>query len=144
MIGELCGYLRNYFCKKKYFGGFTITNGTIQYDGGDMALLPGQYIRIVGSVLNDGVYLYDGYMEKLVDEEFTGAVWSMAVPADLVKLAGEISDWQEKNQKVIDSPYTSESFGGYSYTKATGTDGAAYDWRTHFASRLNRWRKVRV
>lgn len=143
MIGELCGYLRNYFCKKKYFGGFTISNGTIQHDGGDMTLLPGQYIRIVGSVLNDGVYEYSESM-GLVDETFTGAVWAMAVPADLIALAAEIEQWKQKNQKAIDSPYTSESYGGYSYTKATGADGAAYDWKTHFASRLNRWRKIRV
>lgn len=143
MIGELCGYLRNYFCKHKYFGIFTISNGTITYDGGEMDLLPGQYIRIVGSVLNDGVYQYSGTME-LSDEDFYGAVWSMAVPAELISLSGEIAEWTEKNKKVIESPYSSESYGGYSYTKATSGDGASYDWRTQFASRLKKWRKIRI
>lgn len=143
MIGEICGYLRNYFCKRKYFGEFKIEDGAVSYLGGNMDIQPGQYIRIVGSVLNDGVYQYTGSME-LQDEDFTGAVWSMAVPADLITLAGEIELWKQKNQKAIDSPYTSESYGGYSYTKATGADGAAYDWQTHFASRLNRWRKIRA
>jgi hypothetical protein len=108
-----------------------------------MDLLPGQYIRIVGSVLNDGVYEYSDSME-LVDETFTGAVWSMAVPADLITLAAEIELWKQKNQRAIDSPYTSESYGGYSYTKAAGADGATYDWKTHFAARPNRWRKIRA
>ena len=41
-----------------------------------------------------------------------------------------------------ESPYTSESFGGYSYTKATDANGAPIGWQKAFASRLNKWRKL--
>ena len=44
--------------------------------------------------------------------------------------------------KNAESPYTSESFGDYSYTKATGESGAPLTWRDVFASRLNAWRKL--
>ena len=40
------------------------------------------------------------------------------------------------------SPYQSESFGGYSYTKASASNGDQVDWKTVFRSRLNRWRKI--
>jgi glycosyltransferase involved in cell wall biosynthesis len=45
----------------------------------------------------------------------------------------------------LNSPYSSESFGGYSYSKASGTDNHGNDvtsWQSKFASRLNHWRKI--
>ena len=153
MLTEICQYLRNWFERKKYFGTFTIQGGVLQldYDDGiefsNMTLLPGQYIRIVGSVLNDGVHICP--TSDLKDEVFEGAVWSMAVPPPLVLLSAEIDEWMKKYNTVDSamlSPYQSESYGGYSYTKASGSSASGtssgYGWENVFASRLAPWRKI--
>ena len=75
-----------------------------------------------------------------MDETFRGEVWALAVPQEVVDLAGVIDDWDAKNAP---GPYVSESFGGYSYTRATnGATGQAAGWRDRFRQELNRWRKV--
>ena len=71
----------------------------------------------------------------------------MAVPPSVIALAADIDEWNEKNAEALSSPYTSESFGWYSYTKATtggvGTSGA-FTWRDQFASRLAKWMRLSV
>ena len=151
MLTQLCQYLRNWFAVNKYFGEFRIVNGILQmeYDDGNaftaLNLLPGQYYRIIGSVLNDGVHQYPN--EALADETFTGAVWSMAIPAAVLALSEEISAWQCKNggaDSAAMSPFVSESFGGYSYTKAAGSSstGSVGGWEAVYASKLTPWRKI--
>lgn len=143
MIGLVCAECKNYFIQKNvdiHYGYYTISNGSIS---NVPFLKDGQYFRIVGSVLNDGVYKY-GEDNALTDEEFYGAVWSMRVPKDFVDLCDEIEQWQEKNAEMLDSPYTSESFGGYSYTKASGSSGGAMTWRDQFKSKLDVYRRLFV
>jgi hypothetical protein len=65
----------------------------------------------------------------------------MAVPPDVVALADEISAWEAKYREAAESPYQSESFGGYTYTKADASEGGL-TWEKVFRSRLNRWRKL--
>lgn len=77
------------------------------------------------------------------DESFQGAVWALAVPKAVVSLAGEIAAWQEKYKDTVDSPYTRESFSGYSYSKSSGADGSSGGWQTAFRARLNPYRKLR-
>lgn len=145
MLTEICQYLRNWFEVTKYFGEFTISGGTITYsDGSELPLINNQYFRIVGSIFNDGVHKYANE-DVLTDETFNGSVWSMAVPPVVIALAGEIADWVTANTEAINSPYQSESFGGYSYSKsggssATGMDGVS--WQSQFAARLLPWRKI--
>lgn len=138
MLTEICAYLRNYFCqdKDKYFGSFEISGGTIAPLD---FLREGQYFRIVGSVFNDGVYQYPA--SNLIDEKFNGAVWAMSVPPALIALSADIEAYN-KDEANKPSPFTSESFGGYSYTKATGKNGASISWREAFSNRLSRWRKI--
>lgn len=120
-----------------HFGKFSIENGTVA-----LPLLNGQYFRIVGSVFNDGVYLYDDELE-LIDEEFQGAIWALAIPKPVLNLVKDIEKWNEKNADIASGPYQSESFGGYSYTKATdAATGGAVTWQGAFRSRLNAWRKI--
>ena len=145
MLTELCAELKNYFLRDRnadiHYGEYTISGGSIDLP----FLLDGQYFRIVGSVLNDGVYQYPA--DGLADEEFTGAVWAMAVPPAVVALAADIESWNEKNADALASPYTSESFGGYSYTKASGSSNngsGGYTWRDQFASRLAKYRRLSV
>lgn len=147
MIGEICKYLNNYFVKDRadiVFANFEVVDGSFTVESRlDDYLQEGQFFRIVGSVFNDGVYQYPA--NDLHDEMFCGALWPMNVPPEVVTLASEITAWLADDvvQKVSDSPYASESWGGYSYSKETGSDGT-FSWQSHFAARLNPWRKAKV
>ena len=143
MLTELCQELHNWFEREKRSGSFRIANGMLEAD----FLLPGQYFRVMGSLFNDGVHQYGN--DFLNDEDFTGSVWSLAIPVAVIKLSEDIDAWRAKYEAPDSSamsPYMSESFGGYSYSKGsaisgTGTGGAT-SWRTSFASRMNAWRKI--
>lgn len=118
-----------------------VHEGTFEVKEGGIVLpflASGQYFRICGSVFNDGLHQYPA--EDLTDETFTGTVWALAVPRKLVALADEIKTWADKNQP---SAYTSESFGGYSYSKATGSSGQPAGWQDVFRQQLNPYRKIR-
>lgn len=145
-LADLCGELKNWFVSSRYFGHFTIQDGEINVSDmvTDGSLQVGQWFRIVGSVFNDGVYQYPAY--GLQDEMFNGAVWAMAVPPAVTSLLEEMNEWENQYSSVLNSPYTSESFGGYSYTKATGNSnmGGSVTWQDQFRARLNRWRKIRA
>ena len=138
MLTEICEELRNWF---------VVPNGvhiqTYTISGGSIApldfLQEGQYFRIVGSVFNDGVYQYPA--TSLTDEVFEGAVWAMRVAPAVIALAAEVGEYNKSDAGKA-SPFTSESFGGYAYTKATDASGAPIGWQKAFASRLNQWRKL--
>jgi hypothetical protein len=135
-LTDLCEELRNWFDVSRHFGEFEIENGTIDLD----FLQEGQFFRIVGSVFNDGVYQYNNKLE-LKDEIFNGAIWAMAVPQNVLDVLESMTKWEEKNADALNSPYSSESFGGYSYNKATDENGNLTVYGA-FKKALNRWRKV--
>ena len=132
-LTNLCAELRNYFETEKRFGTFTISGGSISPSD---FLQDGQYFRIVGSVFNDGVYRYPAH--DLADETFKGAVWAMNVQPAVVELLQKI---QEFEAAAANAPtaYISESFGGYTYTKATDENGLPVGWKSVFRSELNKW-----
>lgn len=148
MLTEVCEYLHNWFCYEDsdvIVGTITVGDGEITVPYG--AIQPGQYIRIINSVFNDGVWKYGE--DELTNETFEGAVWLMKVPKTVIQLAQDISEWQAKYGTVTSqamSPFQSESFAGYSYTKSGGglsADGASPDtWQGAFAARLAPWRKL--
>ena len=148
-LSEICRELNNYFeYKDRLFGHFSIVGSTLTYEDGAVAdyLQDGQYYRLVGSVFNDGVHVFSTSNPKEFqrDEEFTGAIWAMAIPPEFIALNAEIDAWVEKNADVLNSPFQSESFGGYSYTKASGgSTSGGITWQSAFAARLNKWRKIR-
>lgn len=141
---EVFQYLRNWFDRNqpKYYGKFIIEDGALV---GDYKIATGQYYRIIGSALNDGVYKYGS--DELRDETFEGAIWLMAVPNDVRNLVDEIKAWQEKYGNLDSenmSPFQSESFGGYSYSKASGgsSSSSVPTWQSVFADRLGRYKKL--
>ena len=142
-LTAVCEYLNNYFWRSKIVGDFVIANKTIEV----ATLKEGQYFRIIGSLFNDGVHVYPA--TDLVNEEFKGAIWSMAVPPAVIDIASEVEDWQEKFGGVDSqamSPFNSESFGNYSYSKgsSSGSGSAnANSWQAAYASRLAPYRKLR-
>lgn len=149
MLDEVCAYLKNWFdCDlPKYYGSISIENGALV--GFDDKLQTGQYFRIVNSVFNDGVYKYPA--TDLTDETFEdGSVWAMAIPKGLIDVVADIEVWQAKYggaDSAAMSPFNSESFGGYSYSKSTGsgtdsTTSSPNAWQSVFAARLARYRKI--
>lgn len=133
MLFEILNHIKNWFVLHKVYGKYKIVNGQLEYDG----MIAGQYFRICGSILNDGIYQWP--CTTLKDEEFKGEVWELAIPPQFIEMVGEIENWQAANPE---SGKTSESFGGYSYSKATDGNGSTAGWQTVFASRLNSWRKL--
>ena len=140
MLTELCQELQNWFDRNqpKVYGTFTIQDGALTSD----FLQDGQYFRIIGSVFNDGVWKYG--TDTLTDETFDGAVWGMAIPKAFLALNDEIDAWIAAYGERSTNPYSSESFGGYSYSKA-GSSASGADlstWQGAFRSRMNAWRKL--
>lgn len=140
MLEEILRHLNNWFLVDIHEGTFAVENGSIALP----FLQTGQYFRVVGSVFNDGLHQYPA--TDMTDELFSGAIWALAVPKSVVSLSDDIADWQEKNGEAVLSPYTSESFGGYSYTKASGgksDTSTVTGWQDAFRNRLNSWRKLK-
>jgi len=146
VLTEVCEYLNNYFWDKKIKGHFTITDGRMEIDG----LKNGQYFRILGSTFNDGVHKYP-ITDKtlLIDEEFDGYIWAMAVPATVIAITSDIGKWQEEYGSAGSaamSPFNSESFSTYSYSKSgsgNANGGSNITWQDAFGGRLNKYRKLR-
>lgn len=154
MLEQLLSYLHNWFRVRddvdgKYPDEYTVEGGNIELP----FLQNGQYFRIRGSVFNDGLYIYgedildgDGKETELTDETFEGCIWALAIPKAVLSLENEIAEWEKKYGDAVASPYSSESFGGYSYTKPTMADvssgSASAGWQGAFKSQLNRWRKI--
>ncbi len=156
MLQQVLENIHNYFARPEGVtrGTFTISGGTVSPTP---ALKDGQRFLIAGSDLNDGIYTWhasirgignddDTGSADLADEVFSGAVYGLSVPPQVVALSMEIGEYVTKYGDALASPYTSESFGGYSYTrasasKADGSSGAA-GWEDVFRTRMDRWRKV--
>ena len=139
MLEQVLMHLKNWFLVPGgiHEGTYTIEDGGITLP----FLANGQHFRIVGSVFNDGLHQYP--VSGLKAETFEGTVWALAIPQAVIELAAEIEAWQKKNGDASVSPYQSESFGGYQYSKATDSaSGGAVTWQSAFRSRLNAWRKL--
>lgn len=141
MLEELMRECRNWFVIPNgvHLGTFAIKDGSIALP----FLAMGQYFRIIGSVFNDGVYQYGA--DSLTDETFNGVVWALSVPAAFVSLADDVEAWRNKYENAANSPFQSESFAGYSYTKSSAignSGGSVTGWQSVFAARLNKWRKI--
>ena len=149
MLSEVCAEIKNYFTyeEDKHRGDFAIVNGQIT----PSLDLSTDYFRVIGSRLNDGVHKVSDLTEHpLHDEEFHGAIWIMSPPDSFISLVNEIEEWSRINERPDSpamSPFQSESFGGYSYSKgeSSSSDKNSNDvsWRKAYASRLSIYRKIR-
>lgn len=139
MLYEIMKRVNNYFIVESQKNTWTIEGGKIALPFVHNA----QYFLIKGSVFNDGVYKMTDDL-NLTDEIFDGVISSLAIPNDFLEIVDEIKEWQEKNKDVITSPYSSESFSDYSYTKTSGntTETSSKSWYSVFSDRLSIYRKV--
>ena len=141
ILEEMLNYIHNYFEKRVYSGEMVISSNSLV----GIDLQDGQYFKIEGSVFNDGIHQYPCH--SLINEKFNGRVYALAIPLEVIRLSEEIETWQEQYGDKVNSPFQSESFGGYSYTKASG-DGrsnnseSSVSWQSVFGKRLQRWRKI--
>lgn len=150
MLGAVLEYLNNWFERNPVTRERNVVRGRFEARGGALLGVPegfladGQWLRIRGSRFSDGLHRWP--CSDLTDEAFAGSVWALAVPQAVVDLAGEVEAWCEEYGAAQDSPYASESFGGYAYTKAgaSGSQGGsqAATWQSAFAARLAPWRKL--
>lgn len=132
MLYEVLIHLRNLFPKESYFGTWEVKDG-----GLSLPLSNGQYFLIEGSVFNDGVHEFPSF--NLHNETFTGTITALAIPFAVIELVKDIEEYVKNNPA---GSYTSESFGGYSYSKATDKNGAPLNWHVAFKERLDTWRKI--
>lgn len=149
MLNEVCAEIRNYFTYSRdiHIADWVISNGIIT----PLLDIPTDYIRIVGSRKNDGVYKVSSM--QLQDETFHGAIWIMSPPKDFLTLVSEIESWQASNgaaDSMAMSPFNSETLGAYSYSKSNVARGNGQSatpnatWKDVYATRLNRFRRVRI
>jgi hypothetical protein len=149
MLTEVCNQLKNWFWHNQNIGKITIEGGALYCDNKPVDIKQNQYYRIIGSVFSDGIWKYDGE-DIPQDEEFEGAIWTLAIPAAFLSIIDEMKEWESKNggaDSQMMSPFQSESFGGYSYSKAGGGGGssdssAAPTAFSVYSKRLNIWRKI--
>lgn len=151
MLEEVCAYLHNYFHIDPvtdkpliYPGKYTIENGSITLP----FLAPGQYFRVIGSKMNDGIHLYG--QDELTDETFNGVIWGMRVPKRVLDIVDEITAWKDKYGDIVKTPYSSEDMiGVYRYSKAVSSSASGKvtvdyisSWQKVFQNELNPWRKL--
>lgn len=153
MLEQVMRHVRNYFIKDSHAGHFVVQGGVMSPHD---FLIDGQKFFVTGSVFSDGVYTYhnsgicnddDTEEVSLPDEEFNGIVYALVVPPAFVALVRQIEEWVSKFGDVVNSPYQSESFNGYSYSKLTGVNNSgsgSMTWESTFRSDLNKWRKVSI
>lgn len=137
--------IRNWFdFEELQFNGCEIVDGALP--ASVSSLIPdGAWYMVEGSALNDGLHLHPA--TDLADETFDATIAVLSIPKPLLRLVDEIGDWKAAYKagqgKALESPYSSESFGGYSYSRKDLTGaGSGSGWRQAFAQDLNRWRKI--
>lgn len=132
---EIMKHIHNFFAVESVKGEWEIVSGNIVLP----FLVTGQYFLVEGSLKNDYV-VYKYGTDTLTDETFEGYIVALNVPKPFVDLCSEIATYNASSEGK--GQYVSESFGGYSYTKATGANGAPMSWQGIFKERLNEWRKI--
>lgn len=139
---ELMLKCNNYFYRFREVGGYVISSNKIMGVRGKYAV--GQYIRIINSMLNDGVYKValledDGIIveEKLNNEMFNGTICGLAVPSKFIDIVNKIKTYDNEHKA---SDIISESVTGYSYTKATNKDGKVLTGMDIYADEWKQYR----
>lgn len=144
MLEQVLKAINNYFYKTGEKGEYVVNNNEIEVKG---KYLVGQYIKIEGSILNDGVFkIVNVSRNKItidggVDETFLGYIYGLAIPRDIIELEAKVKKFNN-NIFTTNSIYISETNGAYSYTKATDKNGNVQTWKNAFASDLEPYRRI--
>ena len=166
-IGEVLAYLNNYFVYTyaphvyvdidSVAGASTITLADASYEFTDYALdiRVDQYIRIVGTRLNDGVYKVTVVGDTsvtvdatLLDEESDEdldyvTIYELNIPQKLLSLVDEMVTWEASSKSPVTvGNIQSEKLGPHSITYAKNANSKPMTVFDVFGGRLKRWRKV--
>ena len=142
-ITRMCPFLHNFFTDKDhiFYNTYTICDNILSTN----FINTGQYFRITGSSLNNGVYCnIPDDLKRLHNETFTGAIWLMDVPEDFVRLCEEVERFNAKIAELSGNfqGYSSESWGGYSYTLPTSAPSFMQDWQYKLKQAMSCYRKI--
>ncbi|MDL2253834.1 hypothetical protein LJC49_07155 [Ruminococcaceae bacterium OttesenSCG-928-I18] len=148
-LTAVCTECRNFFIKTIEQGWYTLTDGEIPVKD---TYIAGQYVYLVGSMVNDGVHKVDEASNGTIrisgttNEEFRGAICGLAIPQDFLEVVKEIeAQMAIEASDTSDKTLQSESFSNYSYNRASGggaSGGVAATWKEAFATKLNPYRKM--
>lgn len=122
-----------------------IESGAFEIVDGSLApldfLQEGQYFRIVGSLFNDGVYVYPA--EGLTEEKFSGAIWAMKGLKPLLELADDIETLENSIAAIQTTGFSSESYpNGYSYSTLSELPLELREKAMSIERRKSRFRKI--
>ena len=123
--------INNFFERTSEYGSYAISENAITAIRGEYKV--GQYVRIMDSLLNDGVYkitaVASGSIElsgTLVDEEFDGYIVGLAIPATVVAIATKVSAFTNRGISSESIPNYSITYGAKSGVEAYASDLAQY------------------
>jgi hypothetical protein len=122
-----------------------VSDGKVFCNDSEIEMQEGQHFALVRTHYVYGTYAYG---DEIEDSEFDGAVWLMDVPKDVMDVAEKMTEWESANGGVDSpamSPYQSESFGGYSYSKGSsgkGKVGSSVFDNAEFAAVLSPFKKI--
>jgi len=143
-ITKLMRECNNYFASWGEYGNYKVENNVLEVRG---TYFKGQYVRVMGSIMNDGVYKVESYvdskitLQNLTDEEFCGYIYSLSVPKDFIFLSEQIEEYTSSiDIKKIN--ITSESFNNYSKSIATGQNGSVLKWQDIFNGDIQVYKKI--
>lgn len=136
----------NFFERSSEYGRYTISENAIAVRGDYKA---GQYVRIMDSLLNDGVYKIASVEageitlnEMLIDEEFCGYIVGLAIPNEFITLAAKVEAFTNRGISSESIPNYSVSFNAKNGVEAYRSDLQAY--MKPFQSRYSFLRWVRI
>jgi hypothetical protein len=120
----------NFFERSSEYGRYTISENAIAVRGDYKA---GQYVRIMDSLLNDGVYKIASVEageitlnETLTDEEFCGYIVGLAIPNEFITLAAKVEAFTNRGISSESIPNYSVSFNAKNGVEAYRSDLQAY------------------
>ena len=128
--------INNFFEVSFEEGQYSIENDAVLVTG---QYYKGQFVRIVDSIFNDGVYkvikVSEGKIKldkELTDETFKGYIVGLAVPKNFIDIVEKINEYDKSNKGVA-----SESIPNYSITYDTTYKSGI----EKYAKDLRRYRK---
>lgn len=135
-VEQVMRSVNHFFDRACYQGTFTITGGRIALP---LDLPDNAWIAISGSMFHDGVHeMHSDHALPAPDEAFTGKVYILHPPQAFLELCRQIDAYDEKTPA---GALQSESFGNYSYTRASGANGVK-TWQEAFAAQLRPYRRM--
>ena len=146
MITQVMDYCKNHFIYDSEYKDFAIVADGVTGNF-DNTYLPGMYIMIQNSYLNDGVYkIASVTSSKLTTEDTLIAedtddhiiVYSLRIPPTFVTVVAEITTYDTASSKGVKS----ESQGQKSVSYGSSTESGGNDWQSVFLSSLSPYKRI--